>query len=350
MAGGVGSRFWPMSRTSYPKQFLDFLGTGESLLQMTVRRIKKICPEENIYIVTNELYKEATLEQLPSFNADQVLCEPARRNTAPCVAYASVKIHAKNPNANIFVAAADHLIVKEDEFVSVVNEAMAFTTSNDALVTFGIEPTRPDTGYGYIQFDQSSAGNVKPVKNFTEKPDLETAESFLSSGDYSWNSGMFIWSSSSILRAMEKHLTEVYHLFHDGMDIMNTEDESAFIKQVYPICPDVSIDYGVMEKAENVYVISADIGWSDLGTWGSVYTHLKHDSAENAVSGDNVMMYDSRGCMVNVPENKLAVIQGLEDYIVVESNNTLLICKKQNEQMIKQFVSDVKEQKGEDYV
>ncbi|MCB0401269.1 MAG: mannose-1-phosphate guanylyltransferase [Flavobacteriales bacterium] len=351
MAGGIGSRFWPMSRTDHPKQFLDILGTGETLIQQTYNRLKRICPEEHIYIVTNEIYKNLTLEQLPGIKEDQVVCEPSMRNTAPCVAYASHKIAAINPNANIVVAPADHLILKEDEFVRVINLALNYTAENDALFTLGITPTRPDTGYGYIQFDHESenGSGIKKVKTFTEKPNLELAKQFIESGDFCWNSGMFVWSVKSILAAYENLLPSMSQIFAAGTGKYNTQEEEAFIREAYGTCKSISIDYGIMEKSKNVYVISADIGWSDLGTWGSIYTHLPLDEHKNAVVGKNVMLYESKGNIVNVPKNKLVVLQGLKDYIIVESDNILLVCKKQDEQQIKEFVKDIKLSKDKRY-
>lgn len=349
MAGGIGSRFWPMSRTLYPKQFIDILGTGQTLIQQTFHRLNRLVPKENIFIVTNDLYKNLVLEQL-EVKEDQVLCEPNRRNTAPCIAYANYKIAKRNKKANIIVAPADHLILKEDRFIKAMETALEFTAKNDALLTLGIKPSRPDTGYGYIQFEDGSSDEIKKVKTFTEKPDLELAQQFLNSGDFSWNSGMFIWSLDSINKAFQQHLPEIDALFLEQENYFETDKETTAIEAIYAVSKSVSIDYGIMERAENVYVLSADIGWSDLGTWGSIYTHLEHDQSNNAVIGENVMMYDSKDCIVSVPKDKLVVLQGLEDYIVVESNNTLLICKKQEEQSIKQFVTDVKLEKGERFV
>ena len=349
MAGGIGSRFWPMSRTAFPKQFIDILGTGQTLIQQTFDRLLKLVPKENIYIVTNDLYKDLVLGQLDVVE-DQVLCEPSRRNTAPCIAYANYKIASKNPNANIIVAPADHLILKEDKFVEVMTTALNYTEANNALVTLGIKPSRPDTGYGYIQFEDSGNSELKRVKTFTEKPDLMLAKQFLDSGDFSWNSGMFIWSLSSISESFEKLLPEMDMLFKEQKDAFGTEKEALAIDSIYSECKSVSIDYGIMEKAKNVFVLSADIGWSDLGTWGSIYTHLDHDDDNNAIVGKNVMLYDSEDCIVSVPKNKLVVLQGLKDYIVVESNDTLLVCKKKDEQKIKQFVTDIKMEKGDKFV
>lgn len=349
MAGGIGSRFWPMSRTAFPKQFIDILGTGQTLIQQTFDRLLKLVPKENIYIVTNDLYKNLVLQQLDVVE-DQVLCEPSRRNTAPCIAYANYKIASKNPNANIIVAPADHLILKEDKFLEVMTTALNYTEANNALVTLGIKPSRPDTGYGYIQFEDSVDSELKRVKTFTEKPDLMLAKQFLDSGDFSWNSGMFIWSLSSISESFEKLLPEMDTLFKEQKDAFGTEKEALAVNSIYSECKSVSIDYGIMEKAKNVFVLSADIGWSDLGTWGSIYTHLDHDDDNNAIVGKNVMLYDSEDCIVSVPKNKLVVLQGLKDYIVVESNDTLLVCKKKDEQKIKQFVTDIKMEKGDKFV
>lgn len=354
MAGGIGARFWPMSRQNNPKQFIDILGTGETLIQSTFNRFLKVCPAENIYIVTNEVYKNQVLAQLPAISAEQVLCEPARRNTAPCIAYANYRIFLKNPDANIVVAPSDHIILKEDNFTEVITAALKATAENDWLLTLGIQPSRPDTGYGYIQFDESQVcekdHRIKKVKTFTEKPQLEMAEQFLASGDFLWNSGIFIWRLKTILEAYDKYLPEVDQLFKDGMDKYNTPEEEGFMKQTYTMCKSISIDYGVMEKAENVYVLASDFGWSDLGTWGSLYdTRLKDDNS-NAVVGNNVMMYDSRNCLVNMPKDKLVVLQGLDNYIVVEDNGILLICRKGDEQQIRQFVNDVMIDKGEKFV
>ncbi|HAE29709.1 MAG TPA: mannose-1-phosphate guanylyltransferase [Flavobacteriales bacterium] len=353
MAGGIGSRFWPMSKTAYPKQFHDVLGTGRTLIQMTFDRFKDICPDENIFVVTNEIYKELVLEQLPGISDQQVLCEPSRRNTAPCIAYACYKIRDLNPNANVVVAPSDHLILKEAVYTETINTAIEQARANSSLVTLGIKPSRPDTGYGYIQFvedDATVSEGVKKVKTFTEKPQLELAKEFLNSGDFYWNSGIFIWTLESIIAAFEAHLPEVDALFKEGEGKYNTGEERAFINEIYPVCKNISIDYGIMEKAKNVYIVLSDFGWSDLGTWGSLYTHIEHDKKENAVVGKNVMLYDSENNIVKVPNEKLVVIQGLTDYIVVESDDTLLICKKEDEQKIKQFVSDIKTNKGDQYV
>ncbi|MFC2086773.1 mannose-1-phosphate guanylyltransferase, partial [Bacteroidota bacterium] len=350
----VGSRFWPLSRQVRPKQFLDILGTGKSLLQQTFERFRNICPTENIYIVTNEDYNETILEQLPEIEQEQVLLEPMRKNTAPCIAYANYKILSKNPDAIIVVAPSDHLIIKEEEFTRVIKEGLKFTSENNALLTLGIKPHRPETGYGYIQINKEVSmdrqENLKKVKTFTEKPNLEMAKVFLESGDFFWNSGIFIWSLKSINEAFELYLPNVNTLFKSGIDKIGTDEEGKFINTIYPKCMNISIDYGVMEKANNVYVYCSDFGWSDLGTWGSLFDHTEKDKNGNAVIGENAMMYSSSNCVVNLPKNKLAVLQGLDNYVIVETEDVLLICKKQDEQQIKQFVKDVKLEKGEEYI
>ena len=352
MAGGIGSRFWPMSRTKHPKQFIDVLGTGKTLIQQTFDRLSKICPAENIYIVTNELYKNLVLEQL-NVSSEQVLCEPAMKNTAPCIAYAAFKIYQQNPNASMLVAPSDHLILKEGEFVKCIKQSLNAAENNDILITLGIQPSRPDTGYGYIQYKNDSLDSdseLKEVKTFTEKPNLELAEQFISSGDFLWNSGIFIWSAKSIINRFQKDLTDIYDAFTNGKHLLNSEKESEFINNIYPRLKSISIDFGIMEKADNVYVLPADFGWSDLGTFGSIYTHIPKDENENALASNNVILYDSSKNMIHSGSDKLIVVDGLEDYIIVDKDNVLLICKKENEQLIKKYMSDAKEQKGEEYV
>lgn len=354
MAGGVGSRFWPMSRTARPKQFMDVLGTGETLLQQTYNRFLRLCPPENIYIVTNESYVGLVKEQIKGIEQKNILSEPARKNTAPCVAYACYKIAQQNPDALTVIAPSDHLITKEDTFVKAIKACYAKAASEDCLVTLGINPSRPDTGYGYIQFVESPIKEkdkrIKKVKTFTEKPDLEMAKFFLQSGDFLWNSGIFVWSVRSVIKAFEMHCADMDAIFKEGNDKYNTPKEAEFIAKAYTNCKNISIDYAIMEKAENVYVRSSIIGWSDLGTWGSLYEQIKQDEHNNAVVGKNVMIYDSNNCIVNVPKDKLVVMQGLDDYIVVESDGILLICKKEDEQQIRTFVNDVKVSKGDKFV
>ncbi len=355
MAGGVGSRFWPMSRSTHPKQFIDVLGTGKSLLQQTYHRYAgHLCPPENIIVVTHAAYRELVKKQLPLLPDENIFCEPQRKNTAPCIAYASYKIAGKDPKALIAVAPSDHLIMKEKTFVKAMKSCYAKAASEDCLITLGIRPMRPDTGYGYIQFNEPEVKEkdprIKKVKTFTEKPDMEMAQFFLQSGDFLWNSGIFVWSVSSIIKAFEKYLPEEAALFRNGHDLYYTPAETKYIERVYEQCKNISIDYGVMEKVQNAYVRSSAIGWSDLGTWGSLYQHIEKDKNGNAVIGKNVMLHQSIGCIVHVPKNKLVVMEGLEDYIVVEAEDILLICKKQDEQQIRNFVNEVKAQKGEKFV
>lgn len=352
MAGGVGARFWPMSKTARPKQFIDILGTGETLIQTTFNRFRKICPSENIYIVTSEEYRDLVKQQLPQVTDEQVLGEPMRRNTAPCIAYANFKIFNKNPEANIVVAPSDHIILKEDKFTEAILAGLDATANNDWLLTLGIQPTRPDTGYGYIQFDDNSTydSRISKVKTFTEKPQLDLAISFLKSGDFLWNSGIFIWSLKGIMKAFDKYLPEVSDIFKEGNGKYDTPEENDFISRAYALVKNISIDYGVMEKAGNVFVLSADLGWSDLGTWGSLYENRPKDKNGNAIVGSHVMAYDIKNCIVNMPKDKLVVLQGLEDYIVVEDDHVLLVCRKQDEQEIRRFVNDVKVEKGEGFV
>ena len=353
MAGGVGSRFWPMSRSVYPKQFLDFLGLGRTLLQMTYDRFLAICPPDNIYIVTNAQYADIVRAQLPGLDAQQVLLEPSRRNTAPCVAYANHVIAARDPDALIVVAPSDHLVMKEEAFQETLRIALDEAKGGDRLVTLGITPSRPDTGYGYIQYvEGASTGNarVKKVKTFTEKPDLETAERFIQSGDFLWNAGIFIWSVKSIMKAFAQHLPEMEARFAEGAKSYGTEHEREFIENTYADCASVSIDYGIMEKADNVFTVVSEFGWSDLGTWGSLFTHMDKDEHGNAAVGENVKLYDCNNNMVHVHDNRLMVLQGLEDYIVVSTKEALLVCRKQDEQQIKQFVNDLTAESGGKYV
>lgn len=354
MAGGVGARFWPLSRNQRPKQFIDILGTGETLIQQTFRRLTTICPPENIFVVTHSDYFDQVVKQLPAIVPDHVLCEPMRRNTAPCIAYATYKIHKMNPNACIVVAPSDHIILKEEEFTQTLLCALKAASQNDWLLTLGITPSRPDTGYGYIQFDEShtysSDCKVRRVKTFTEKPHYDMAVSFLQSGDFLWNAGIFIWSIKSIMNAFEKYLPEINSLFKDGTEMYYTEGENTYIESAYTVCKSISIDYGIMEKAENVFVLAADIGWSDLGTWGSLYDNSVKDANGNAIIGTKPITYDTKNCIINIPSDRIAVIQGVEDCIVVEDNGVLLICKRSDEQNIRSYVDAVRNEKGDQYV
>ncbi len=354
MAGGVGERFWPMSKVSRPKQFIDILGTGKTLIQQTYERFLRVCKKENIYIVTNKIYRDLVLEQLDGISTEQVVCEPARKNTAPCIAYAAHKIHDLNPNAVMVVAPSDHIILKEDVFCDIIRSALDAAADQTNFYTLGIKPSRPDTGYGYIQYVAGSKSEkselLRKVKTFTEKPDEELAKSFLQSGDFLWNSGIFIWSSQAIIDAFEKFQPEINYVFQKAAGIYNTKEEQAYMDKAYPACKSISIDYAIMEKADNVHVFISDFGWSDLGTWGSLFDSMDKDQKNNAVMGENVMLYDSQNCIVNVPGEKLVVLQGLDNYIVSEYENSLLVCHKSQEQQIRKFVNDIKLTRGDEFV
>ena len=373
MAGGVGSRFWPFSREEKPKQFLDFFGTGRSLLQMTIDRFRPIVPVENMFIVTNIAYKHLILEQVPDIKESQILCEPARRNTAPCIAYATAHIRAlclrragltaanqdwtrEEMKANIVVAASDHLILEEEKFRQAILKAFDFVSENNAICTLGMQPTRPETGYGYIQYlkDRCADGTqtadadgtqtnegIYPVKTFTEKPNLEMAKVFLESGDFLWNSGIFIWNLQTISEAFRYLLPEVADRFREGELLMGTDKEEDFIEEMFPKCPNISIDYGIMEKAENVYVMPSSFGWSDLGTWGSLYELSEKDEDGNVSLHSEAHFHEAKGNIVVLEPGKKAIVQGVEDMIIVEEKGALLVCKKAEEQRIKQFVSEL---------
>jgi mannose-1-phosphate guanylyltransferase len=343
MAGGIGSRFWPKSRTAKPKQFLDILNTGKTLIQLTYERFLPIVPEENIYVVTADDYEDLVREQLPDLVDHQILKEPVRRNTAPCITYACDKIYQRDPNATVIISPADHLILQEDRFLTVIAKCLDFVSNNGLLITLGLKPTKPATGYGYIQYlDESKTGDFFRVKTFTEKPSIEIARTFIKSGDFLWNSGMFVWKAKTILEAIRKYLPEIGDAFKNGAAYYNTAGEDAFIREAYSQCTNISIDYGVMEEADNVYTIPAQFGWSDVGSWGSLYEAYEHDYLGNAVAGKNVKIYDSANNMIMVPENKLVVLQGLRDFCVIDTGDVLLICEKQQEQEIKQITVDLK--------
>lgn len=346
MAGGVGTRFWPFSRSTNPKQFHDVLGVGKTMLQQTFERFADLCPVENVYIVTSTDYADLVRQQLPQLANEQILCEPIRRNTAPCIAYATYKIAKKNPDANLVVAPADHIILKESEFVRTIETALTATAKDDVLVTLGITPSRPDTGYGYIQFHPESEGEVKKVKTFTEKPHLELAKTFVESGEFVWNAGIFVWNVRAIRKAFEKYLPETAEVFAEGRKAYYTPDEEKFIAKAYTQCKSISIDNGVMEKADNVYVVLSDFGWSDLGTWKSLYEISEKDADANVLDA-RTMLYDTRNCIVKTPKDRLVVVQGLDGYIVAEYDNVLLICRKDEEQRVKDFVADAKERGAE---
>lgn len=345
MAGGVGSRFWPYSRNHRPKQFLDFFGTGKSLLQQTVDRFRPIVPIQNVLVVTNILYRETILEQIPDLRPEQILCEPARRNTAPCIAYAVSHISARTSDANIVVAASDHLILHEDEFRRVITTGLDFVEKNNVLLTLGMKPTRPETGYGYIQketapADQTLPAGICPVKTFTEKPNLELAKVFVESGEFLWNSGIFLWNLPTIRAAFRAFQPDIADVFRAGDSLMGTDREDAFIQEHFPMLPSISVDYGIMEKADNVCVLEADFGWSDLGTWGSLYSLSHKDEEGNVTLQSDALFYNAHGNIVTLEPGKLAVINGLNDCIVAEADGVLLICKQQDEQSIRQMVAD----------
>ena len=351
MAGGIGSRFWPMSRSNYPKQFLDILNTGKTLIQSTFDRFAAFVPTENIYVVTSGEYVNIVKNQLPELPLQNILGEPSRKNTAPCVAYISFKLMQLDPNATMIVAPADHLILDNIAFNKVCLEALSFVTKHNALITLGIKPTYPNTGYGYIQYEQHEVSdNVYKVKTFTEKPNLELAKTFLASGEFLWNAGIFVWQAKNIVAAFEKHLPEMYEVFAAEKTRFNTTEEHLALQEIYPLCTNISIDFGIMEKADNVYLIPASFGWSDLGTWNSAYENLGKDYFGNAVAGDQVMVFDTHNCMVHTHSDKLVLLQGMEDFIVVDTEDVLLICKKEKEQEIKEYVAEVKRNKGDKYL
>lgn len=350
MAGGAGTRFWPISRQEKPKQFLDILDTGSTFIRSTYERFASFIPARNFLVVTNSSYKSLVLEQIPEIGGDQVLSEPLGRNTAPCIAYAAFRIKAMNPQATMIVTPSDHLILNGPAFREVVEEAVEFASSRDALVTIGVKPTRPATGYGYIQVEQPMREDgMNKVKTFTEKPNSELAQAFLKSGDFFWNSGIFIWQTNAILRSMQSLLPETYQLFNSIYPAYDTPEEESGIARIYPECRAISIDYGIMEKAGNVYVRCGDFGWSDIGTWGSLYDYSPKDACGNTCTGERIL-FDTKECLIGLPPEKLAVIEGLHDYIIVDTSDVLLICPKDNEQNIKKFIDTVRFSKGDRYL
>ena len=351
MAGGIGSRFWPMSRAALPKQFLDILGTGQTLIQQTFARYRHLIPQNNIYVVTSEEYVEIVKKQLPDLPAENILAEPSRKNTAPCIAYVAFKLLSKDPKALMIAAPADNLILETDQFVQTAKNALRFVDHINALVTIGVKPTHPNTGYGYIQHETAEAApGVHKVKTFTEKPNEELAKAFIASGDFLWNAGIFTWKVKNIVAAFEKYAPELYDLFAAEKDKFNTPEEKAVVENIYPQCTNISIDFAVMEKADNVYLLPATFGWSDLGTWNSAWENMDKDYFGNAAVGKNIMVVDASNCMVHVPDNKLVLLQGLNDYIIVDTKDVLLICKKNKEQEIKDYVAEVKRNKGDKYL
>lgn len=353
MAGGIGSRFWPASTSKLPKQFHDILGTGETLLQQTYRRLQKISDPSEILVVTHKNYRSLVAQQLKGLPQENIIAEPARRNTAPCIAYAAFHIQSKNPDAIMVVAPSDHLVSDEDEFTRIATKAVENAGSKPYLFTLGIKPHRPDTGYGYIQYvdqQQDADSEVKVVKTFTEKPNEEMAKQFIDSGDFLWNSGIFIWSIETVMKEMEEHMHDIFSTFDQGRKYFGTKEEKNFVNKIYPTCQNESIDYGLMEKSTDVYVIPSEFGWSDLGTWGSLYQLSDKDENENALYNQKTMTYNSSGNLIRVPKGKLAVIEGLENFIVVDEDNSLLICKREHEQLIKSFVNDIKLKHGDSHL
>jgi len=350
MAGGVGSRFWPVSKETFPKQFHDMLGTGQTLLQKTTSRLEGLIPKENIFILTNERYSDLVLEQLPHIQKKQIITEPAMRNTAPCILMASLKIHKQNPNAVMVVAPSDHWIEDESAFISNLQNAFYFTESSDALMTLGIQPTFANTGYGYIEYDKSSLAAQKKVLQFREKPNYETAKGFLEQGNFLWNGGIFIWSTSSVLKAYETHQPKLYDLFAAGQEVYNSDDEAAFVLENYSKSENISVDYAIMEPSENVYVIPATFDWNDLGTWGSLYDKISEEPTENAVVNARLLAENSSGNMIKTDSNKIVVLEGLDDFIIVEEKEILLIFPKSKEQDIKQLRGRVQEKYGDQHI
>jgi len=349
MAGGVGSRFWPLSTQKFPKQFHDMLGTGESLLQITFKRLSKLIPQKNILIATNLKYKALVLSQLDGIDEQQLLLEPVMRNTAPCILYAALKIRQKDPKAVMIVAPSDHWIDNEEEFIRNIKTSFDLCAKNDTLMTLGIQPTNPNTGYGYIEFEKTT-NKIKKVNQFTEKPNLKVATQFIKKGNYLWNAGIFIWSVKSIINAFEKYLPSMNNLFCEGAHVYNTDFEDDFIKDNYGVAENISIDYGIMQKAQNIYTLPVEFGWNDLGTWNSLYEKLNKDNDQNAVVNAKTIFRNASNNMIRTVKNKHVIIQGLDDFIVIEKDDVLLICPKKNEQEIKQIVAEVKEQFGENLV
>lgn len=352
MAGGIGSRFWPLSKSATPKQFLDIMGTGRSFIRATFDRFLPIVPKENFLVVTSSLYKDLVLQHLPELDESQILCEPVRRNTAPCIAYATYRIASMCKDANIVVTSADHLVLDSREFERVIGEALNFVDGNDHLMTVGIAPTRAETGYGYIQYNKEVVGDcAHRVKTFTEKPNAEMAQAFIDSGDFLWNSGIFIWSLGGITAAFEKYLPQIASNFSKGHELYGTEQEQAFIDTLFPQCENISIDYGVMERAEDVYVAIGDFGWSDIGTWGSLYQNTQNrDENQTVVTSGKVLTYNTSNSIISVEEDTVAVVEGLDGYLVAQKDGVLLITRLENEQNIRNYVDDVKYRFGEEHV
>jgi mannose-1-phosphate guanylyltransferase len=350
MAGGVGSRFWPASRESRPKQFLDIMGVGKSLIQLTYERFLHLCPKENIFIVTNGKYKRQVKEHLPDLTDNQILCEPSRNNTAPCIAYTALKLQNLNPDANMVIAPSDHIILQETNFINTLKQALRFTEKNNALLTLGIKPSHPNTGYGYINFGKTEQEGVHPVVRFTEKPPLEKAKAFLESGDYLWNAGIFIWKAKSILESFGKHSSEILEILNARPGCFNTSDEQPFIDENYPNTPSISIDYAIMEKADNVYTIPSEFGWSDLGTWASLHIESDKDEQNNLVQAAPALIEDVQNSLIRAPKDKLVVARGLDNFMVIDEGDVLLIFPKDREQEIKAITQTIKDKHWDQYL
>lgn len=351
MAGGVGSRFWPISRQNRPKQFLDVLDTGKSLLRSTFDRFANIIPLENILVATNTAYRDLVLSEIPEIGPGQVLCEPVGKNTAPCIAYAAMHIRAINPEARMVVSPSDHLITNEIHFCEVIQQCLDFIDEQpDQLLTIGLQPTRPETGYGYIQVNKNKAhGKFNKVKTFTEKPNAELAQIFVDSGEYFWNSGIFVWRADTILEAFREHQGETFTILNSVAECYGTPAEQEAIDRVYPECGAISVDYGIMERSSNVWVRCSDLGWSDLGTWGSIYQHSPKDEMGNTQRGAT-FAFETENCIVKLPQGKIAVLEGLKDYIVVDTDDVLMVCPREAEQHIKRFIETVKFDTGNKFV
>ena len=351
MAGGIGSRFWPMSRAAYPKQFLDILNSGKTLIQWTFDRYAAFIPKENIFVVTSAEYTDIVATQLPNMPVANILAEPSKKNTAPCVAYIAFKLLQQNPKASLVVAPSDHMILDGETFKNITLKALDFVDNNESFITLGIKPTYPNTGYGYIQYDTESVQeDIFKVKTFTEKPNLEIAQSFIDSGDFLWNAGIFVWKAQDVVNEFAAQQPEMFELFDAEKNNFNTPKEKDAIGRIYPLCTNVSIDFAIMEKAKSVCVIPSSFGWSDLGTWNSAYDNLEKDYLGNAVASNSTIIIDATKCMVSAPPDKVVVLQGLDDFIVVDTKDALLICKKDKEQAIKEFVAEVKRHKGDKYL
>ncbi|MFT4205437.1 MAG: mannose-1-phosphate guanylyltransferase [Chitinophagaceae bacterium] len=351
LAGGIGSRLWPKSKQALPKQFLDILHVGKTFLQATYERFLPFVPQENIYVITNKDYFDIVKNQLSDIKDDHILSEPSRKNTAPCVAYISFKLLHQNPNANIIVTPSDQIILDKQGFEDAAKKALDFADKKNAFVTLGIKPLYPNTNYGYIQREQYEVQpQIFKVKTFTEKPPLEMAQTFIDSGDFLWNTGLFVWKASEILKAFEKYQPEMYDVFADAKDRFDREDEAQAVEEVYALCTNLSLDLAIMEKSDNVYIIPGEFGWSDLGTWNNVYEHQEKDYLGSTLSGDRILNIDATKSIINVPDHKLVIVQGLEDHIVIDTDDVLLICKRDKEKEVKEYMAEVRKKYGEKFM